>query len=160
MNVLVVDVGGTHAKIFATGQQDHRQFASGPALTAKQIVSKVRKTARNWSYDVVSIVTFCIRRRALTRNIEEKCNPLSLSGPRAESRYFLRSTGRSRRDELRSILGNLIQEHRGLGSLGPLGETPFSKCKKITVALGTGRDGVVPFAVEGVGVQLDGGRAA
>ena len=36
----------------------------------------------------------------------------------------------------------------------------LSKCKKITVALGTGRDGVVPFAVEGVGVQLDGGRAA
>ena len=55
MNVLVVDVGGTHVKILATGQEDHRQFASGPALTAKQMVSKVRKAAGDWSYDVVSI---------------------------------------------------------------------------------------------------------
>jgi polyphosphate glucokinase len=55
MKVLVVDVGGTHVKILATGQQDHRQFASGPALTAKQMVAKVRKTAGDWSHDVVSI---------------------------------------------------------------------------------------------------------
>jgi polyphosphate glucokinase len=55
MNVLVVDVGGTHVKILATGQRDPREFASGPALTAKQMVSKVRKTAGDWSYDVVSM---------------------------------------------------------------------------------------------------------
>jgi polyphosphate glucokinase len=55
MNVLVVDVGGTHVKILATGQKDHRQFESGPAMTAKQMVSGVRKLARDWSYNVVSI---------------------------------------------------------------------------------------------------------
>ncbi len=55
MKVLAVDVGGTHIKILATGQQDHRQFASGPTLTAKQMVSTVRKTAKDWSYDAVSI---------------------------------------------------------------------------------------------------------
>jgi polyphosphate glucokinase len=55
MNILVVDVGGTHVKILATGQQDHRHFVSGPTLTARQMVSKVRKAARDWSYDVVSI---------------------------------------------------------------------------------------------------------
>jgi polyphosphate glucokinase len=55
MNVLVVDVGGTHVKILATGQKDHRQFESGPVMTAKQMVSGVRKIAREWSYDVVSI---------------------------------------------------------------------------------------------------------
>ncbi len=55
MNVLVVDVGGTHVKILATGQKDRREFASGPALTAKEMVSTVRKTARDWSYDVVSV---------------------------------------------------------------------------------------------------------
>jgi polyphosphate glucokinase len=55
MNVLVVDVGGTHVKILATGEQSHRQFVSGPDLTAKQMVGKVRKTAGDWSYDVVSI---------------------------------------------------------------------------------------------------------
>jgi polyphosphate glucokinase len=30
MNVLVVDVGGTHVKILATGQDEAREFASGP----------------------------------------------------------------------------------------------------------------------------------
>jgi polyphosphate glucokinase len=55
MNVLVVDVGGTHVKILATGQKEPREFESGPTLTAKQMVSQVRKLASNWSYDVVSI---------------------------------------------------------------------------------------------------------
>lgn len=55
MNVLVVDVGGTHVKILATGQKEPREFASGPTLTAKQMVSAVRKAAGEWSYDVVSI---------------------------------------------------------------------------------------------------------
>src|SRR5215831_7947966 len=55
MNVLVVDVGGTHVKILATGQQEHRRFMSSPTLTARQMVTKVRRAARDWSYDVVSI---------------------------------------------------------------------------------------------------------
>src|SRR6185437_5045327 len=55
MKVLVVDVGGTHVKILATAQDPHREFPSGPKLTAKQMVSRVRKAAADWSYDVVSI---------------------------------------------------------------------------------------------------------
>ena len=55
MNVLVVDVGGTHVKILATGQRESLQFDSGPTLTAKQMVSKVRKTTKDWNYDVVSV---------------------------------------------------------------------------------------------------------
>jgi polyphosphate glucokinase len=55
MNVLVVDVGGTHVKVLATGQKDHRQFDSGPAMTAREMVSGVRKIAKDWSYDVVSM---------------------------------------------------------------------------------------------------------
>ena len=55
MNVLVVDVGGTHVKILATGQSDKREFASGPELTAQDMASAVRKLAGDWSYDVVSI---------------------------------------------------------------------------------------------------------
>jgi polyphosphate glucokinase len=55
MNVLVVDVGGTHVKILATGQHEPLRFASGPKLTAKQMVAGVRKLARGWHYDVVSI---------------------------------------------------------------------------------------------------------
>ena len=55
MNVLVIDVGGTHVKILATGQNDKREFASGPKMTAEQMVSGVRQLANGWSYDSVSI---------------------------------------------------------------------------------------------------------
>jgi polyphosphate glucokinase len=55
MNVLVVDVGGTHVKILATGQKQSREFLSGPALTAKQMVAGVKKLAGGWKYDAVSI---------------------------------------------------------------------------------------------------------
>lgn len=55
MRVLVVDVGGTHVKILATGQQDHREFASGPTLTAGRMVATVKALAGAWKYDVVSM---------------------------------------------------------------------------------------------------------
>ena len=55
MNVLVVDVGGTHVKILATGQDEPRRFPSGPTLTAEQMVAGVKELAGEWTYDVVSI---------------------------------------------------------------------------------------------------------
>lgn len=55
MNVLVVDVGGTHVKILATGEDTPRKLPSGPTLTAKQMVFGVKKLARGWDYNVVSI---------------------------------------------------------------------------------------------------------
>jgi polyphosphate glucokinase len=53
--VLVIDVGGTAVKILATGQTEHRSFASGPTMTPRQMVSAVKKLARDWDYDAVSI---------------------------------------------------------------------------------------------------------
>src|SRR6201993_3085420 len=53
--VLVVDVGGTSVKILATGQSERRSFLSGPALTPRRMISGVKKLARDWTYDVVSI---------------------------------------------------------------------------------------------------------
>lgn len=55
MKVLVVDVGGTHVKILATGREDHREFPSGPTLTAEQMVARVKALAATWKYDVVSV---------------------------------------------------------------------------------------------------------
>src|SRR5437867_9302468 len=55
MNVLVIDIGGTHVKVLATGQDLPREFDSGPALTPKRMVSEVRKLVADWKYDVVSI---------------------------------------------------------------------------------------------------------
>jgi polyphosphate glucokinase len=55
MKVLVIDVGGTHVKILATGEEAHREFPSGPQLTPKQMVTRVKRLAGKWKYDVVSI---------------------------------------------------------------------------------------------------------
>jgi glucose-6-phosphate isomerase len=55
MRVLVVDVGGTYVKILATGQEEPRQFPSGPALTAEQMVAGVKAAAAGWKYDAVSV---------------------------------------------------------------------------------------------------------
>ena len=55
MNVLVIDVGGTHVKILASGQKTERRMDSGPALTAAQMVASVRELAKGWQYDRVAI---------------------------------------------------------------------------------------------------------
>jgi polyphosphate glucokinase len=55
MNVLVVDIGGTHVKVLATGQDQPRAFVSGPGLTPRRMVAKVRTLVRDWKYDAVSI---------------------------------------------------------------------------------------------------------
>jgi len=55
VNVLAVDVGGTRVKILATGQKQSREFPSGPKLSAKQMVTGVKKLAKDWRYDAVSI---------------------------------------------------------------------------------------------------------
>jgi polyphosphate glucokinase len=55
MKVLAIDVGGTHVKILATGQKGPQKFVSGAKMTAKLMVSTVKKLAVGWTYDVVSI---------------------------------------------------------------------------------------------------------
>jgi len=55
IKILVVDVGGTHVKILATGRRDKREFSSGPGLTARQMVVRVKRLAGDWTYDAVSI---------------------------------------------------------------------------------------------------------
>ena len=55
MNILVIDVGGTHVKVMATGQTEPVKIPSGSELTAAQMVEQVLEAARGWSYDAVSI---------------------------------------------------------------------------------------------------------
>ena len=55
MKVLAVDVGGTHVKILATGQDESREFPSGPTLTPRQMVAAVKKLAGNWKYEAVAM---------------------------------------------------------------------------------------------------------
>ncbi len=55
MNILAIDVGGTHVKILANGKKEKRAIESGPTMTARQMVSRVERLAGDWKYDVVSI---------------------------------------------------------------------------------------------------------
>jgi polyphosphate glucokinase len=55
MKFMVVDVGESRVKILATGQEALREFASGPSLTAEEIVSGVLDAAGGWKFDLVSI---------------------------------------------------------------------------------------------------------
>jgi polyphosphate glucokinase len=55
MNILVIDVGGTHVKFLASGQSERRKFDSGPEMTPQAMVEGVKRGAADWSYDVVSI---------------------------------------------------------------------------------------------------------
>jgi hypothetical protein len=53
--VLVVDVGGTHLKILASGQRTPRKIASGPKMTARLMCNWVKKAASDWQYEVAAI---------------------------------------------------------------------------------------------------------
>ncbi len=55
MKVLVIDVGGTHVKILATGQTAHREFESGATLSAAQMVEGVLHLAEDWPFDAVAV---------------------------------------------------------------------------------------------------------
>lgn len=53
--VLSIDIGGTHVKILATGEDDKREVASGPKMTAGQMVEDIGKLAEGWDFDVISM---------------------------------------------------------------------------------------------------------
>jgi polyphosphate glucokinase len=53
--VLVVDVGGSHVKVLATGEQESRRADSGPNLTAAQMVEAAKGLAEDWSWESVSV---------------------------------------------------------------------------------------------------------
>jgi len=53
--ILVVDVGGTHVKVLATGQKEPVMIPSSPKMTAKKMVKKVRAATKDWNYSAVSI---------------------------------------------------------------------------------------------------------
>lgn len=55
MKILVIDIGGTHVKVMATGQETSREFESGHFLTPAQMISGIRKLVSDWKYDAVSI---------------------------------------------------------------------------------------------------------
>jgi predicted NBD/HSP70 family sugar kinase len=53
--VLVINVGGTHVKVLATGQRDERKILSGSSMTASKMVRDIKRVTKNWEYGLVSI---------------------------------------------------------------------------------------------------------
>jgi polyphosphate glucokinase len=53
--VLVIDIGGTHVKLLATGQKEPIKIPSGPEMTPRRMVTLVRRATAKWKYSAVSI---------------------------------------------------------------------------------------------------------
>jgi polyphosphate glucokinase len=53
--ILVIDVGGTHVKVLATGQKEERKIISGPTMTASKMVRDVKLVTKDWEYGRLSI---------------------------------------------------------------------------------------------------------
>src|SRR5246127_2555356 len=54
-NVLVIDVGGTHIKVYPVGRRQPIKIDSGPAMTPKKMTQAVRTGVVGCRYDVVSL---------------------------------------------------------------------------------------------------------
>ena len=55
MNVLTIDIGGTHVKLLASNQTEPRRFDSGPSLTPAQMVEQVKALTKDWTYQAIAI---------------------------------------------------------------------------------------------------------
>jgi polyphosphate glucokinase len=55
VNILVVDVGGSHVKVLASGQPEPRRFRSGKSLTPLALVERVGKLVADWRYEAVTL---------------------------------------------------------------------------------------------------------
>jgi polyphosphate glucokinase len=55
MNVLAIDIGGSHVKMLVSRAHEPLRFTSGPTLTPRQMVKQAMLLAANWKYTAVSI---------------------------------------------------------------------------------------------------------
>jgi hypothetical protein len=53
--ILVIDVGGTHVKMLATGQKTPVRIPSGPTMTADKMVAIVKKATKGWDFDAIAL---------------------------------------------------------------------------------------------------------
>ena len=55
MQVLVIDVGGSHVKLLASGQSEPRRFSSGDKLTPEKMMKQVHEQTGDWQYEAISL---------------------------------------------------------------------------------------------------------
>jgi len=52
---MVVDIGGTHVKLLATGRRTPVRLPSGPELTPNEMVKLVKAAVSGWQFEAVSV---------------------------------------------------------------------------------------------------------
>ena len=55
MKILVIDIGGTHVKVLATGRTQRLMIESGPEMTPGKMMAAVKAGTAGWKYEAVSI---------------------------------------------------------------------------------------------------------
>lgn len=56
MNILVIDIGGTHVKVGLSSQpKEKRKFDSSPKLTPEETVQGVKNLLQDWTFDAITI---------------------------------------------------------------------------------------------------------
>ena len=55
MNILVIDIGGTHIKIWKTEEAEKTKFPSGKELTPQALFDGVKEATKDWPIERVSI---------------------------------------------------------------------------------------------------------
>ena len=53
--ILAIDIGGSRVKVMTSTERVRRAFASGPALSAREMVRQVKLLTKDWTYDHVAI---------------------------------------------------------------------------------------------------------
>jgi len=55
MNVLVIDIGGTHVKVRMSGEEEPHKIPSGATMTPRRMVAAVKRVTKGAKFDRVSI---------------------------------------------------------------------------------------------------------
>ena len=55
MNVLAIDIGGTHVKVLVSGEKESRKFPSGPTMTPQIMVAGVGRRTADWTFEAISV---------------------------------------------------------------------------------------------------------
>lgn len=59
MDILVIDIGGTSAKLWHTAHDEHLKFESGKDLTPESMVRHVKDLTKDWNYEAIALGLPC-----------------------------------------------------------------------------------------------------
>src|SRR5436305_14581141 len=55
MDILVIDIGGTHIKVCTSARPEVRRADSGRSMTATRMVEVVKRLTDGWTYDAIAL---------------------------------------------------------------------------------------------------------